>query len=431
MGLTFLSALPAFFGDYFVSRVFGGTSGAFLFSAITLILAAACALVNLRLSGIKEIYARFRGILLFLAVFLIALSIPMILRWSGNIPQWEQSAVLMLRIIGAMLMFLLTVVYGTSYPAFSRWLIALFLIPIAIAPVLVIAPQIFRDPFLVNEGRFAGWAGTPMGLGMFMLFPVVWLTSLLYVRGSRWKPILFLFLVVTLAALIGSGSRGAWLGALIALIALFALQRRAGKTASIPLTVAMLFAAALLAFSILPCRAKLGILARVERIASVSFYSVWGEGEAECREAFSGYARTVTSAGSRFSAGADRIALWSQALHYFAADPSGYGPAYFRMIDLTYADIHGMSAHNIFLAAALSGGMLLLGLMLYFYYWIGRRIRGSRPATWHEAAVYSAFIGQLIQLQFIDGLDIRFFWILAAVAIVLLFRRHGDAERQI
>jgi hypothetical protein len=234
------------------------------------------------------------------------------------------------------------------------------------------APLIALD---VDTSRLTGPFGSAayLGAACALLLPIAAGAAL---RRDRWQPVAIASVVLLTVALVGSGSRAAWLGT-IAALAVFAVVRR-GRAAALVIV---------------------GLVALI----------------------------AISPMRDRFDAGASRVDEWRIAARVIAdrpllgTGPEGYRIAFVDHVDQRYLDRYGTEvitdrAHSLPLDILATTGVVGLALYVALMVLVMRHVvRALRNGDWIAVGLIAYIVQQLLlfPLMEIDPL----WWLLAGALV--------------
>lgn len=267
---------------------------------------------------------------------------------------------------------------------------------------------------------FAGYLGLALPIALALTF---WAIAQAHGKRSgirRPLPLLWIVFYAGLGALIGAGiiaswSRGAWLGAVVASLAVLALASASGR-----LVLAIGALTVLLTYPLLPP----ALTTRFAEIAG--YFGVWN-------------ARGVVVNDANFSV-LERVAHWQVAWEMFADHPwlgvgvGNWAVAYPRYAFGPWSDPLG-HAHNVLFHFAAEAG--ILGALTFLWFWLGSlgaallavfRSRGLNRAI--AVGVFGLFIHLTVHNQF-DNLFVQGMPLVVALSLSLLPLGNKESNRQL
>lgn len=397
-----ISILPSFMGATIQPQysLLLPVSAAFLAIALSL------TILDLK----PDFLAKSKYYLYFFGLILLSLILSALIKWPiiSALGLKKDLVFKLLKIISDFLVFLLVYANCSRNKLFFYAILILFLLPIILSPLAVMAPGLFRDSSAFQALRLSGWVHSISILAIFLVLPIIFLLSLLiFAKKNFIKLLSFIFSVFLFEALFWTGMRSVWLGLVFSVLLLVAFglkyyQKNYLKNAA--LWLFLILAVSACGFFLLPSPIKSSFLARAVPISYV--------GSAQNKVLI------------QFHTIDDRSQIFNRGIIYFENSLIGYSPIYYELVDLkvVYPGIsfYDLTAHNIFLEAALSGGLLLLLILVYFYWWAIKKILISlkKSASSLTAVLSCALLGILIVFIFNDGLFDRWLWILIALFIV-------------
>lgn len=379
----------------------------------------------------RVVRSNIRKFLPILILFLLALFFAIFNSTSINQLNIKDIIFSYLSIVGNVVILILVVQYATD-KKFLKIIYFSFLIPLLLAPILFFWNRLnvftpFKD--IYNFNSLVG--GPTYYFATLLIIPAIALFWVLLVKKHYLlKFFSFIGLVFIFALILWSGSRATWLALIVTFLFLsFKILKFDGgiwfKLRQATLTLLLISAVGIGGFSVLPCGVKLFVLSRLNNNALNAYTDyIWGiPDNTLCRNLVSeGIHNLVTFQGTNIFISQDRFNLWQQAAAYSIENPFGYGSTYANLVDITEGDKSYVSAHNLFLEGFLSGGFILLAIIIFFVYWSMSYIFGMDRAFYRSSilsTVNPALFAVFIRFFFADVLFSRWLWILIALFVAL------------
>lgn len=313
----------------------------------------------------------------------------------------------------------LTALYHGQQVTFRKYALIAFCLPVLFSlflPFLNLANSlnILGDGFVLT-----GFSGNSSILGFYLLIPLsIFSNSFLFEQNTSKKILFTVLFILTFSLILWTGSRGSWLAS-TALIA-FQILRFTKKVSKIIIYSMGVVLVAIVSFLILPHPVKIMSLDRI--FPQVTNYNPHPEVLKKTQLNLDTFSKKTTDATSPTPASIipyqERGDLWPQALKSIIKYPLGLGPEYSRISNTIIGPSgNWILAHNTFLQAALSGGIILLIISFYFAYYILRQT--VTISNKKERILYtSIWISFLLSIIFNDFLfSIPWVWIMAALII--------------
>lgn len=346
----------------------------------------------------------FINILKFLAALLFASIVSLI--YSSKIP-YQTIVADYISLIGTLFLFLSIVLFSMDDKDFLKYLILSFILSLTVLPLMYLLDY---KTLTFSNGRFIGLFSDPNYFANFMIIP----TSLIYGFFIKEKTKIFKFLwytilCFTLEAVIWSNSRSGWLGLMASLgFLIFVLVKNSNEKGKCFLkNIGLLILAVLIGYCLLQDITKNLISERIELAKQETYGLLLPFKIPKFLLIF-------------FNYGQDRHRVWSQAWKYFSKFPLGYGLGYSKIINIKNMTADHAVAHSLFFEILLSGGILLMIVMVraarFFKKIYGESLKCNKSINL-EICVLAAFFGSLISSLFLDTLNSRSLWVLASIIL--------------
>ncbi|RJQ29498.1 hypothetical protein C4571_01480 [Candidatus Parcubacteria bacterium] len=366
------------------------------------------------------------------------------------------------RIFFGMTLFFLALFLGFGRPSYARLLVLSFLSAIALLPVLFLSEDVVvRNYLIVSPSSYTLLASQPgtIVLGSFLIFPAVILFSL-FVAGKGFKKVVsYVGAMLLMSLVLWTGSRAAWLGTLFGcfvVVGVYAYWKKSQKEVWIYSLAVILML--ICSFLILPRLARNTVLVRVfpdlrvdvqldrkvlEKIAASPDELTLDRIAFLWLRLPTRYYFTAHRPKPELGFYDGRGQIWIEHAKEAALNPLGLGPAYADVLSsekpagfsetLSYA--RSANAHNLWLQVLLSAGVGGLAVFLFMTVDILRKLFVLVKSNYATITLWLAggVVGILINLFFIDGLELRWLWVLFALVVLvhenfLRFRGQGAQE---
>jgi O-antigen ligase len=332
------------------------------------------------------------------------------------------------RILASTVFFLLILYYGYARPRFIMVLYFAFLAPVVIA-VLSWLPGAVEGLGMTGGGtRFRGLFEDPNYFASFTLISAVFLYALiLHARGKLLQRSLAAAALLPITTtLLWSGSRSGWLGLLAGLVVvtLTSVRYSTARVRTTITAVALILGTLLGGFALLNDEQHTELFAR----AGVRFESRAITPDSPATADLPPRLPLISVGQTALTHGQDRFNIWRQVVEHFQANPLGFGPGYYQIINIRSAGEH-RSTHSIIFETMVTGGIIALGLLVYVAYlsvklWITRK-----DADYVWTGIYAAFIGVLVSSLFLDSLSLRWLWALGAMLVSYSMRSEHNNRK--
>lgn len=316
------------------------------------------------------------------------------------------------RISIATVFFLLILYHCYQNTKFTRALFLALLSPLITALIGRIPGVPEKLHMLDGDIRFEGFMGDPNYFASFTLISVVFFFALSIFKKHRFINAISLSgAVITVSAVLWSGSRSGWLGLMVALAAFWITRVRFSDT-KLKTAIrcgALIFFIMLIAFILMPTGQKHTILERI------GFFAVRPQ-QTTSETTISNNIPPGPNQISYFIHSQDRLNLWKQSIAYFTKNRLGYGPGYSKIINIQSAGEHRV-AHSILFETMLVSGILGLGLLIFTGYYFVKTWLYIKNPDYIWIGTWSALVGVMVSSFFLDALSLRWLWALAALFI--------------
>lgn len=324
-----------------------------------------------------------------------------------------------LRLAELMILFLLILYQGTDEILFVRKLFPFFLIPLILAPALLIRDINQASSFLTSDffdgHKLMAWQYNPTSLATFLVIAlafslaVFFATKLPYYKMHLGLAAAAAFIALTL----WTGSRGAILAIPLIFIFVGVTAYRKSDVSLSEIIIPLLLVTAV-GFLMLPAQAKLMLLNR--------FYPGYIESryELNLQTPPEGIYKRLLSEERLpdFVSAQDRETAWPAFSLFVIKNPQGFGPEYTKWVPASMS--LNTTAHNTLLQAGLWGGWIAVAVMAWFIYQTvkeGFYSLKSREYDFVTVGLLTAFLATLILMMLNDFLLSRTFWMLAGMII--------------
>ena len=287
-----------------------------------------------------------------------------------------------IKLIIAILIFLLILYHSINNKIFVQKCLYASIASLSIIPFIYFPQLVYKLNLIDFHSRVKGLFSDPNSFANFMIIPASFLFYLIINSKTSTKKIFYyLLFIISLVAIIGSGSRSGFLGLSISLLILSAYKifNNLNKKYQITTNALLIFfSAMIISCALLP-------------------------------QEYNRYEKILTKAPETIYA-LRRADIWEQAFIAIRKKPFGYGLGYKYNFSADNPIFSHTSAHSIVLELFLIGGIFLFSISTFLFYLFIKNFS-------HYPLLGSIFIGCLIPLIFQAGISLPWLWILAAFVI--------------
>lgn len=379
----------------------------------------------------KSLYKKYGKIFLLVSLFLIVGTISASLLYGIT----QQDSISLIKDFFYLFTVFLGLVFHVQYAGNKKfrdqayWLMSL---PLVFAIFLVIPSTAGRLGLLGNSDTLVALHNNQSVFAIYLLIPLAFFSiKTIYEKKYGFKMLSWLAGIFSFSLILWTGSRGAWLASCILFlsIAMFNSYENILFAQKIKRFVVLGFCIIIsitASFFILPHSVKVMALDRVFpsvtnyhpdpetlNATKISLNTIFSKPTNILSDNSSGTPVFLTSPAYQ-----DRQHIWPKALNILIHHPEGLGPEYAAMsAGIIGPDGHWIPSHNTFLQIALSGGVLLLALMLYLLWIVSKKLYQTAHDP-EKVLLFSLWISTLFALLFNDHfLALPWVWIIAGIIL--------------
>jgi len=290
-----------------------------------------------------------------------------------------------IKLIIAILIFLLILYHSINNKIFVQKCLYASIASLSIIPFIYFPQLVYKFNLIDFHSRIKGLFSDPNSFANFMIIPASFLFYLIINSKTSTKKIFYyLLFIISLVAIIGSGSRSGFLGLIVSLfiISVYKIFSNLNKKYQIITNVSLIFLSAI----IISCALLPQEYNRYEKIITKDI----------------GAPETIYDF--------KRTEIWQQAFIAIRKNPFGYGLGYRYNFSDTNPIFYLTSVHSIILELFLIGGIFLFSTSMFLFYLFIKNFS-------HYPLLGSIFIGCLIPLIFQAGISLPWLWILASFVV--------------
>lgn len=321
------------------------------------------------------------------------------------------------RLCADFLITCLTIYYAQTNPYFLKQALIALCTGICVPLSVYVLPQeISIQLFDAPAGRFTGLFFDPNYYASFQIIPTIVMFFFMFKQYTVKKNYAVPFLLFVLASLsvgtiVWSGSRSGFIGLVCAMATLWLLSFfNSSKKITSFLLLFLMGTSFFVGILLLPPQAHQQIASRLNVVTIPS--------------------ETVDASKAAFSGRQDRFTLWVNSLAYIKENPLGYGPTYHEIINIIgdSGNEHRV-AHNTLLEIVLTGGIGLLVLVGFLFFYFTKNIFIVSNELGIEHVLYASAIGLSGSAFFIDCLYYRWLWVVGALLYSALSLRNTEKSK--
>jgi hypothetical protein len=336
------------------------------------------------------------------------------------------------RILLGFIGLLLTLAFSFRDRRFAKLIFFAFFANVVLIPFLFMPIILIVKWLLVVSPvgyTFLGFQNSTIMLGFSIVITLTFMfAAYKFQENIGPKVLLFIACFLLVGLLFWTGSRAAWLAALVSLGAMVSITswRNVKRMLMGLAEIVALFA---IGFTILSPLIRNTAIVRVfphlnlpTRVDSFLFFQL-------PTHQFIKTDKLIFDVGFR----ADRGLGWRIYSVNFLKNPLGVGPAYSAVFGVKNSYAQHVNAHDLWLQIAVSGGIGALALLIFLLYKLGGELSTMvrRRRDQFTVGLAGAFCGALIEATFIDSLEIRWLWVLLGLAFIWTYNEKHESRLRI